>query len=86
MEALNYSSSLNSPVKGQIVLGQLLFLVFAETAIFLCAWFTFNLLWFTIASTAFYVILIMVYAVRMQIVYFDRDNIDRADLKYYYRR
>ncbi len=85
-EALSYSNSLNAPVKWQIVVGQLCFLVFTEIAVCVCAWFTFNLLWFTVASTALYVVLIMVYAVRMQIVYFDRDNIDRADLNYYYRR
>ena len=85
-EALKYSFELNAPVKGQIVLGQLVFLLLAETAVGVCAWFTFNLLWFTITSTIFYAVLIMVYAVRMQIVYFDRDNIDRADLKFYYRR
>lgn len=86
MEALQYANSLGAPVKWKIVVSQLFFLAFAEITVCLCAWFTFNLLWFTIASTAFYVVLIMVYAVRMQIVYFDRDNIDRADLKYYYHR
>ena len=85
-EALGYSNALNAPVKGQIVVGQLLCLALAEIVIGICAWFTVNLLWFTIASTAFYAVLIMVYTVRMQIVYFDRDNIDRADLKHYYRR
>jgi hypothetical protein len=86
MEALNYSSALNAPVKWAILVGQLFFLCLTELAIFVCAWFSVDLLWFTVTSTAFYIVLIMVYTVRMQIVYFDRDNIDRVDTKAYYRR
>ena len=86
MEALNYSSDLNAPVKWKILVGQLFFLCLTKVAICLCAWFSVGLFWFTVTSTAFYIVLIMVYTVRMQIVYFDRDNIDRADTKSYYRR
>ena len=86
MEALNYSSDLNAPVKWKILVGQLFFLCLTEVAICLCAWFSVDFFWFTVTSTAFYIVLIMVYTVRMQIVYFDRDNIDRADTKSYYRR
>ena len=85
-EALYYSNNLNTPVKRRIVAGQLLFLFIAYSSIFLCAWFAVSFVWFTVLTTILYYFLIMLYCVRMQIVYFDRDNIDRADLLGYYRR
>lgn len=85
-EALYYSNNLNTPVKRRIVAGQLLFLFIAYSLIFLCAWFAVSFVWFTVLTTILYSFLIMLYCVRMQIVYFDRDNIDRADLLGYYRR
>jgi hypothetical protein len=86
VEALHYTNQLSSEVKWKISVGQLLSLFVAEAAICLCAWFAIDALWFTLLTTAAYSVLIMVYCVRMEIAYFDLDNIERADLKKYYRR
>lgn len=85
-EALYYSNQLSAPIKWQIVMGQMVFLLAFEAVVCLCAWFAISKLWFTVLTTALYCIMIMIYCARMQIAYFDLDNIDRADLNKYYRR
>ncbi|MBQ8685860.1 MAG: hypothetical protein IJ514_06795 [Clostridia bacterium] len=85
-EALYYSNQLSAPVKWKILLGQLLVMLVAELSICICAWYAVNFLWFTLLTTALYALMIMIFCVRMQIAYFDLDNIDRADLIGYYRR
>ena len=84
MEALYYSNHLMSKVKWKILLGQLTALVVTETIICLCAVFLQDTITSAIVTTVFFALLIMLYCVRMMIAYFDRDNIERADLKRYY--
>ncbi|MBQ8322359.1 MAG: hypothetical protein IJX91_00150 [Clostridia bacterium] len=84
MEALQYSYQLIAPVKWRILLGQLGSLLFVEALIAACAFFAPDGVVFYAASTAIYTALIMIYCVRMMIAYFDRDNIQRADLNRYY--
>jgi membrane protein CcdC involved in cytochrome C biogenesis len=83
VEALQYSHRLFTPVKWKILGGQILFLLFAEGLICLCAVFVPGWLVFTVLTTALYTILLLIFIVRMQIAYFDRDQIERADLKKY---
>ena len=83
IEALQYSHQLITPVKWKILGGQILFLLSTEALIGLCAVFVPGRLVFTILTTALYTILLLLYFVRMQIAYFDRDQIERADLKKY---
>ena len=85
LEALQYSYQLMTPVKWLIMLGQIIILFAMEILIFLCVVLTPNGLAFTIVTTVLYALLIMIYCVRMEIAYFDRDNIERADLRGYYR-
>ena len=86
MEALHYSYQLYAPVKGKVLLAQFLLLLFSEALIAACAIYVPNFLVFTLITTILYLIMIIVYCVRMQIVYFDRDQIERADLARYYHR
>lgn len=83
-EALYYSNRLANPVKWKILLGQMLFLLCTETTLCLCVLFAPSPVLLTVLTTAFYAALIMVYCVRMQVAYFDLDNIERADLTRYY--
>lgn len=83
IEALQYSYQLMAPVKWRILSGQIFFLLCAEALIALCAVFVPSPAAFTILTTALYALLLMIYCVRMQIAYFDRDQIERADLKRY---
>lgn len=85
MEALQYSQQLISPVKWKILIGQISFLLCTEALICVCSVFL-PMGWiFTVITSVFYSGLIMLYFVRMMIAYFDRDNIERADLKKYYQ-
>lgn len=86
-EAFRISHELLSPVKARIVCTQVLTFLFIEaiisaTVILIPSWIvTF------VVATALYAVLIMVFFVRMQIVYFDRAGIEREDLKkVYFRR
>lgn len=83
MEALHYSNQLLAPLKVRLLGVQLLTLFFAEFLICLCVVLAPNFVFFTIITTVLYAIMIMLYCVRMQIAYFDRDNIERADEKKY---
>lgn len=83
-EALQYSYQLLTPMKWRLTMVQLMSIVFVETLIALCAVFLPYTLLFTILTTALYAFLLMIYCVRMQIVYFDRDQIERADLNRFY--
>ena len=81
MEALYYSHQLVTPVKWGIFVEQTSFLLFTEAVLGTCAVFlptSFRLL-----TTAAIAILFLYYFVRMEIVYFDRDHIERMDLKKY---
>ena len=85
LEALQYSYHLVSKVKWRILIGQIVLLLLAEFLVCTIAVFMPSEIVFILVSTALYAILIMVYCVRMEIAYFDRDNIQRADLVKYYR-
>lgn len=84
LEAFNYSYHLMAPVRWGILLVQTILLFVVESAICACALLIAEPITLKIITTAIYAILIMVYCVRMEIVYFDRENIERADKKRYY--
>lgn len=85
-EALQYSNQLSQPVKWHILLGQTLSLFFVEALLCVCTLFTSATASFLFTSTVLYALLLGIYCVRMQIVYFDLDHIERADLSAYYQR
>lgn len=84
VEALQYSHQLLTPVKWSILSGQLLFLLGTEALLVACAWFLPEVIIFTVWTTVLFTLLLLFYCVRMQIAYFDRDHIERADLRKYY--
>ncbi len=83
LEALHYSYQLLTPLKIKLIVAQFVVLFIAEALICLCVILLPNPIVFTVVTTLLYMVMIMVYCVRMQIVYFDRDNIERADKKKY---
>lgn len=83
-EAFQYSYHLMAPVRYGILGVQTLLLCAVGGLTWIFAWFVADGLAFTVITTLLYVVLIMVYCVRMEIVYFDRENIERADYKRYY--
>ena len=85
LEAFHYSYQLVAPVKWGIAFGQLMCLLIGEALICSCVVLTENSFAFYLLTAIVYEFLMMLYCVRMQIVYFDRDNIERADLNYYSR-
>ena len=85
LEALEYSHQLMQPVKREILIGQLLCLFFVEGLVCACVAFAPSSFLFAVLTTLLYAFMIMIYCVRMQIVYFDCDQIERADLKYYFK-
>ena len=84
-EALYYSNHLISPVRGHILCGQTLILFIMDALVYLCVLFAPNPLVFTLFTCLLYALAIMIYCVRMQIAYFDLDNIERADINKYYQ-
>ena len=86
MEALTYSYQLMNPIKAKITLVQLAVLIFTEALICACAVFLPIAIVFKTIAALLYAGVLMIYCVRMQIAYFDRDHIDRADLAKYYQR
>ena len=84
IEALQYSHQLVTSVKWRILIGQLLFLFATEALLIACAWFLPNVIIFTALTTVLFTLLLLFYCVRMVIAYFDRDHIERADLRKYY--
>ncbi len=83
LEALQYSHQLVMPVKWGIFLEQFSFILFGEIVVGACVLFVPDRLIFTIITTAIILVFLMYYVVRMQIIYFDRDQIERMDLKKY---
>jgi hypothetical protein len=84
IEALQYSYQLTSPVKWRLLFGQLFSLFSVEALICVCAYFIPYSGVFWLVTAGLYSLLIMTYCVRMMVAYFDRDNIERADLNRYY--
>ncbi len=82
-EALRYSQYLVSSLRWKLLVSQLGILFFAQALICLCALSPYTWL-FTLLTTVFYILIIMIFCVRMMVVYFDKDQIERADLRKYY--
>ena len=83
-DALTYSYHLIAPIQLKIVLAQLGVLLACEgiigaTILLLQG----NIAGFVVA-TVLYTVIILIYSIRMLVVYFDRAQLDRADLKRYY--
>jgi hypothetical protein len=84
-EALRYAFILCEPIQWRIVLSQAISLLLAEAAITLVTLYVPGTPIVSIAvATVCYALVILQFCVRMQIVYFDREQIERADLKKYY--
>jgi hypothetical protein len=84
-EALRYAFILCEPVQWKIVFSQTISLLIAGVAITMVTLYVPNVQMISVlVATVCYAIIIMQFCVRMQIVYFDREQIDRADLKNYY--
>ena len=84
VEALQYSYQLVVHVKWRILVGQIIALIATEAVIVACALYLPDLPVSFVCSTLLFTILLSFYCVRMMIAYFDRDHIDRADLRKYY--
>lgn len=81
-EALRYSYILVEPLRGKIVLSQMFSLIFAEGLIFASVLLLPNMAIISMmTATVLYAFMIMQFCVRMQVVYFDREQIERQDLK-----
>lgn len=83
IEALHYSYQLVDPIKWKILIGQIIFLFATEALISVCATFMPSSAVFVVLTAVLYAVLLMVYCVRMEIAYFDRDGIERKDVRYY---
>ena len=83
-EALRYSYQLVAPVKGKIIFGQCFSVAVSEILLALCCIFVPGKTAGFILAAILYAFMIAVFCIRMQVVYFDRAQIERADLKYYY--
>ena len=84
-EALRYGQILCEPIQGKLTVMQAVSQLFSEILIVLATVYLpdAQIVSITVA-TLFYAILILQFCVRMQVVYFDREQIERADLKKYY--
>lgn len=83
-EALHYSYHLMSPIKWKIMLSQIAVLLSVEALICACSMFVVSPVVFRVVVAVLYACVLMIYCVRMQVAYFDRDNIERADTAKYY--
>ena len=84
-EALRYGFILCEPVQFKIIGAQTLSMLLAEIAIVaVTLWLPGAQLVSVLVTTGLYALLILQFCVRMQIVYFDREQLERADLKRYY--
>lgn len=84
-EALRYGFLLCEPIQGKLIAVQTLSMLIAEAAV-LAATLLLPSIWAVSVSVAtlLYAMMVLQFCVRMQIVYFDREQIERADLKKYY--
>ena len=83
-EALRYSYQLVTGVKSKIVRSQFFSLTIAEIALSAACVFV-GSAWAVFAiATLIFTFLILLFVTRMQVVYFDCAQIERADLKTYY--
>ena len=85
-EALTYSNQLCQSIKGKIVVDQFILLFISEIFISASLFIPADNVVPVMVASILYSFMMMVFCVRMQIVYFDRAQIERADLKSYYER
>ena len=84
-EALRYAFILCEPIQWRLVISQAASLLLAEAAITLVTLYVPGTpIVSVLVATICYAFIILQFCVRMQIVYFDREQIERADLKKYY--
>ena len=83
-EALAYAYQLMNTVKWKIMFAQIAVLIAVEALVCVCAVYVVVPLAFRIVVSLLYAGVVMIYCVRMQIAYLDRDNIERADVGRYY--
>lgn len=83
-DALTYSYHLLAPIQFKLVLGQCGFLLFCEALIGATVFLLQGELAGLVVATVLYTAMILIYSIRMLVVYFDRAQLDRADLKRYY--
>lgn len=83
-EALRYSYQLVAPVKKNVIFGQWISVTASEILLGLCAVFVPTKIAVFILAAALYALMTLMFCVRMQVIYFDRAQLERADLKKYY--
>ncbi len=81
-EALRYSQYLVAAMRWKLLISQLFVLFFVQAIVMVCSLISLGWL-FTLLLTIMYAFVFIVFCVRMMVVYFDRDQIERADLKKY---
>ncbi len=81
-EALRYSQYLVAEMRWKLLVSQLLVLFFVQGLVMLFSLISLGWL-FTLLLTIMYVFVFIIFCVRMMVAYFDRDQIERADLKKY---
>ena len=84
LDALTYSYQLITPIQTKLVVGQWAVLLLCEAlitaTILILPWGIVEL----IVASVLFTVMILVYSIRMLVVYFDRAQLERADLKRYY--
>ncbi len=83
-EALRYSYQLVASVKGKIVLGQWISVTLSEVLLGVCVLFVPGRIASFAVAALLYALMTLMFCVRMQVIYFDRAQLERADLKKYY--
>ena len=83
-EALRYSYQLVAPVKPRIIFGQLFSMLVAEVLLGVAAVFIPGKIAAIVIAAILYAFMTLMFCVRMQVIYFDRAQLERADLKNYY--
>ena len=83
-EALKYSYELLEPVRAKTVVSQALNLLFSQALLVLVAVFVPSTVASIVVAAILYGFLMLLFCTRMQVVYFDRSETERADLKKYY--
>ena len=84
LDALTYSYQLVAPIQTKLVAGQCAVLLLSEALITVTVlMLPLGIVELIVASVLF-TVMILVYSIRMLVVYFDRAQLERADLKRYY--
>ena len=85
LEAFQYSYQMTTHFKWKLLAIQSLVLLFVEALTCVCAFFFADYILYVVCTTVLIALLMTLYCVRMEIAYFDRDNIERADVKPKYK-